>query len=193
MLQEYHGANIDLGSIQYLGVAQRYTELKNKERKPYTEIKNIILEPTQFKKQMKQFLTEVQEDFNQIIKEGLYQPEKNEYLYDRVGVWDEYTYNELFDFLTEQDTGSPFNFPVKISEAGGDNLIRLALFRWFEYVRNSSWDLWSAVGSLTQHFDNLGEYDYFENESIAQFLYLLSEVYSFNDEEIQTLAGDFDT
>jgi len=187
MLEEYVEHRLDLGSIQYLSIAEKYSKLVDGIEKPKIDIQNIIERPNMFRIEME----ETFEAFYRLYMALYHTPSFKKLdteLKDEIGIYDE----DHFEELKEKISTSPFKFPVKPRQ--DTNLIKIAIMEWFNFLRNSAFDLWSATNYLTSHLDSLDHsYDYSDNENIAEFLYLLREVYKFSDDEIQKIAGDFDT
>jgi len=188
MLDEYQKLRIDLGSIQYLTVAQMYTNLVNENEKLlYTDLEDIINDPRAFKKEMGETFQAIYRMYREIQLSKSYKDLDQE-LIDDADLWDEEIYEEVKEYISD----SSLQFPVNVRE--NTDMVKLALVEWFAYVRNRAWDLWSAVSYLTGNLDTINqERDYSENENIGRFLYVLREVYGFTDSQIQKIAGDFDT
>jgi hypothetical protein len=187
MLKEYEDLRLDLGSIQYLGAARTYDEIHTGEDlfKPNPEIKKILKDPSVFKREMLAFFENVYKIYTEVrLAKSLKDIDEELQNASHISDWN-------YEWAKEDLHENPLRFPVKVTE--DTDLIKLAIIEWFDYVRNQAWDLWSAVNYLYSFLDSTGKYDYTENTYIGEFLYLLKQVYGFDDAQIQKIAGDFDT
>jgi hypothetical protein len=186
MLEMYQELRLSLGSSQYYSVALHYENLCTGEEQVNLDLKKIMEHPKEFKKEIESFFSAVYRIYTAIRISKRYKDLDPE-LVDEADIYDEDYYNDLKEMLFED----PFKFPIQIKEDTA--LIKLAIIEWFKFVRGSAWDLWSAVGNLNRFLETTGDYDYYDNEKIAEFLYTLKVVYDFTDSQIQNIAGDFDT
>lgn len=192
MLNEYKKLKIDLGSIQYLSIAQRYTELVESvggipSIQMNENLKNIILFPEEFKEELTAATLDIYDSYTPLIKKDIGDLTSEEK--STVG-WQAEDEEDFLDFK-ETLSSSPFRFPVHPTKG---HLSKLAIIEWFKFMRYSSWDLWSAAAHFAAHLNTIEDgYRYSNNFEIGELLYTLKKVYDFTDLQIETIAGDFDT
>ncbi|MEA3454417.1 MAG: hypothetical protein U9R12_05750, partial [Candidatus Caldatribacteriota bacterium] len=95
------------------------------------------------------------------------------------------------------DEINAYKFRVNLLHAENKETPKMVFGALFELLRNSAWDLWSALNSTISSIPELEKYiedaEYESNEYFGGAIYFLSVYLDMDGEEVIKIMGDFDT
>lgn len=99
---------------------------------------------------------------------------------------------ETYDYLMSRLSESPFEFPVD------PRMTKLALLKYVEYTKNSSWDLWALCQKFRSDIfrelmTDVGETMYISQGADAALIYTIKEVFDLDHTTVEKYFGGFDT
>jgi hypothetical protein len=188
---------IDLGSYQYSSIAKLFCLYKNSPGKMQELYRNIHQNPSEFKKELYNFMEKIYNKFNDMLERGwdnLTQAEKNEFFYD---IYGEDAIRE-FGILLHK---SPFEFPVH------PNLLKLSVLKYTEFCKHNAHDLWYLLSEFKKNVIQplidkdkrlkklyiKTDIDIEGNIHDASVLFLLADILNIDDDIITKYFGNFDT
>jgi len=200
LLEDYKGLRIDLGSYQYVNIADWFTMICKNTTTALPDEYIDILESQKKRNILKQdtirLLEKIYEayTFIKINDIDAIKNSKKEYVEDFKRDYDGpfFSLEEELYRIKNKLSEEPFKFPVN------PRFTKIALLEYVAFRRSESWDLWAMLDHLGTKLNfpiTKGELIGLEEKSRihASILFVLKEIFDYDDELISKYFGNFDT